>query len=102
MVHSIRDLNLHDSELLEIVIKMDEVTMRLSYIEDYETMRCSRRDLIFRECTEISLKINGRYAPPDSILVGDEFPSDHGRRVRIETNTTASVIEITASEIELI
>jgi len=59
MVHSIRDLNLHDSELLEIVIKTDEVTMRLSYIEDYETMRCSRRDLIFRGCTEMSLKING-------------------------------------------
>ncbi len=102
MVNSIRNLNLHDSELIEIVIKMDEVTMLLDYIEDYETMKCSRKHLIFRGCTEMSLKINGGYASPDSILDGDEFPSDRGRKVRIETNTTASVIEITASEIELI
>lgn len=101
-VRSIRDLNLHDSRLLDVVIAMDEVTMHLDYVEDYETMRCSRRSLVFRGCTEVSFQINPGYAPPDSILGGDEFPSDRGRRVRIETNTSASVIEITAGEVELV
>ncbi len=101
-VSSILDLNLHDSRLLDVVIAMDEVTMHLDYIEDYCTMRCSRRSLVFRGCTEVSAQINPGYAPPDSILGGEEFPSDRGRRVRIETNTSAMVIEIAAREIELI
>ncbi len=102
VVRSIRDLNLHDSELVDVVIKMDEVTMHLDYIEDYETMKCTHRKLIFRGCTEVFLKINPGYAPPDSILSGEEFSSERGRKVRIEMNTTASVIEIVANEIELI
>jgi hypothetical protein len=102
IVRSIRDLNLHDSELLDVVVKMDEITMNLDYIEDYETMKCAHRKLIFHGCTEVSWKINPGYAPPDSILVGDESPSEGGRKVRIEMNTTASVIELVAKEIELI
>jgi len=101
-VSSIRDLNLHDSELLDVVVKMDEVTMHLDYIDDYETMKCSRRDLVFRKCSNVAFKINPGYAPPDSILLGDESASDEGRKIRIELNTSASVIEITAKEVELV
>jgi hypothetical protein len=102
IVSSICDLNLHDSELLDVVVKMDEVTMHLDYIEDYETMKCTRRDLVFRKCSNVVFKINSGYAPPDSILFGDESASEEGRRIRIKLNTSASVIEITAKEIELI
>ena len=53
IVSSIRDLNLHDSELLDVVVKMDEITMHLDYIEDYETMKCTHRDLVFQWIREI-------------------------------------------------
>ena len=102
IVHSINDLNLHDSELLEVVIKLDEVTLRLDYIEDYETMRCANRELVFRGCSETAVKMNPGYASPDSILGGNESPHDLGRKVRIEMNTTAAIIEIVAREIELV
>jgi hypothetical protein len=50
----------------------------------------------------VVFKINSGYAPPDSILFCDESASEEGRRIRIELNTSASVIEITAKEVELI
>lgn len=102
MISCIRDLNLHDSQLLDVVVRMDEVTMHLDYIEDYESMKTNRRDLVFRGCRSVSIKINPGYAPPDSILRGDESPVAEGRRVRIEMNTTASVIEVITKEVELL
>jgi hypothetical protein len=101
-INSIRDLNLHDSELMDVIIKMDDVIMHIDYIEDYETMRCCQRSLIFRECSQVSFKINSGYAPPDSILVADETVSEHGRKIRIEMNTSATVIEIVAQKIEML
>jgi hypothetical protein len=91
IVSSIRDLNLHDSELLDVVVKMDEVTMHLDYIEDYGTMKCTRRDLVFRKCSNVAFKINCGYAPSDSILFGDESVSEEGRKIRIELNTSANL-----------
>ena len=45
-VISLCDLNLHDSELLEISVdradrNADRIILRLDYIEDYESMRTS-------------------------------------------------------------
>ena len=91
IVSSIRDLNLHDSELLDVVVKMDEVTMHLDYIEDYGTMKCTRRDLVFRKCSNVAFKINCGYAPSDSILFGDESVSEEGRKIRIQLNTSANL-----------
>jgi hypothetical protein len=73
--------------------------MHLNYIEDYETMKTNRRSLVFRGCSRVSFVINPGYAPPDSILLGDESESAEGRKIRIEMNTTASVIEITAKDV---
>ena len=102
IIDCVRDLNLHDSELLDVVVRLDEVTMHLNYIEDYETMRTNRRRLVFRGCSRISFIINPGYAPPDSILLGDESKAEEGRKIRIEMNTTASVIEITAKDVVLL
>ncbi|MCX5651695.1 MAG: hypothetical protein NTU45_09950 [Planctomycetota bacterium] len=101
-VSCVRDLNLHDSVLLDVVIKLDQVTVHLDYIDDYETMRISRRSLVFRRCSRVSVAINTGYATPNSILAGDECTTPEGRKIRIEMNTTASVIEITAEEVELL
>lgn len=102
VIECIRDLNLHDSELLDVVVKLDEVTMHLDYIEDYETMKTARRSLVFCGCSRVFFAINPGYASPDSILQGDESNSADGRKFRIEMNTTASVIEITAKELVLL
>ncbi len=101
IVSCIRDLNLHDSELLEVVVKKDEVVMVLDYIEDYETTKCSVRRLIFRGCTEATFRLNPHDASPNSIQFGDETPFGTLRKIRIETNTVQGAIEITAAEIEL-
>ena len=100
-ITNIRELNLHDSDLLEVVIAGDEVILLLDYIEDYESMQCARRKLVLRKCREASIRMNLAYASPNSILKGEESVSDGLRMVRIETNTTGSVIEVVASSVEL-
>lgn len=100
-VKSINDLNLHDSDLLQVIVKHDEAVMIIDYIDDYETGRQTRRELVFRGCTEIHFKINPGYASPESILGGKESPEGSRRRIEIETNTTASILEIVASSVEL-
>jgi hypothetical protein len=100
-VANIHDLNLHDSDILEVVVAGDEVALVLNYIEDYESMRCSKRKLILHGCIEASMHINLAYASPNSILKGEESVSGRLRKVRIETNTTGSVIEVVAASVEL-
>lgn len=102
VVASIHDLNIHDSELIEVLVNKDNVVMLLDYIDDYETMKCSRKRLVFSGCSEAHFKINPDYASPNSILRGDESQVGNQRKVRIEMNTTAAVIEVMAAEIELI
>lgn len=102
VVTSIDDLNLHDSELIEVLVDGDNVVMVLDYVDDYETMKCSRKRLVFSGCTEAHFKINPGYASPNSILCGDESRFGNQRKVRIEMNTTAAVIELVAAEIELV
>lgn len=99
-VANIHDLNLHDSALLEVVVAGDEVVLVLDYIEDYESMRCSKRKLLLRKCREASMHMNLAYASSNSILKGEESASGGFRKVRIETNTTGSVIEVVASFVE--
>jgi hypothetical protein len=66
-------------------------------------MEHSRKKLIFRECTNFALKARPGYASPDSILGADEIPQDGtSRRIRIETNTTASVMEIVTNHVEFV
>ena len=101
-VHSISDLNLHDSNLVKIVVELDTTTLLLDYIDDYETCATSRKGLIFLGCTELSVKTRPGYAGPDPILRGDQMRVGNKGRVRIETNTTASIIELTADSIELL
>jgi hypothetical protein len=102
IVQSLAELNLHDSELIEMRIKMDEVFLLLDYIKDYKTLESERCYLVFGNCSEVNLKINPGVLPPDSIRCGEEWTEKTGKRVRIEMNTSTSVIEIVAQRMELI
>ncbi|MCE0484994.1 MAG: hypothetical protein LV479_12250 [Methylacidiphilales bacterium] len=103
IVNSISDLNMHDSELLRVLIERTEVTMFLDYIEEYDPLKSSPKKLVFRECTNLVLTTHLGYASPDSILAAEEINlGSSGRKFRITTNTTATTIEIIANIIELI
>ena len=125
-VHSLTDLNLHDSELLEITIDRvdrdaDRITLRINYIEDYDSMRITEKRLIFSRCVKAIFDINFKVATPDSVNKGCEIApsalleSTLGRlrkvgltidkvvkHFRIETNTTGSVLDILAEEVEIV
>jgi hypothetical protein len=102
IVDTIGNLNMHDSELLRILIERTDITMLINYIDDYETQKTSRKTLIFRDCTNFVMKTHLGYASPDSILGAKEITIDRERRISIETNTTATTIEIIANLIELV
>ncbi len=125
-VLSLSDLNLHDSELLEIVVDRvnrdaDRITLRLDYIEDYESMRTTEKRLVFSGCVKAVFDMNFKVATPDSVNVGTEIvPSslleatreklrkagltiDNAvRHFRIETNTTGSALDILAEKVEIV
>jgi len=125
-VHSLTDLNLHDSELLEISIdrvdrQADRITLRLRYIEDYESMRTTERRLVFSGCVKAVFDMNFKVTTRDSVDTGFEVaPSallEAARQTlgkvgltvdkavkhfRIETNTTGSVLDILAESVEIV
>lgn len=125
-IHSLRDLNLHDSELMEITVDRvdrvaDQITLRLNYVEDYVEMRTAVRRLVFSGCVKTILDMNFKVATPDSILSGGEIePSpmldaarmtwaniglplaQSVRHFRIETATTGSIVTILAEKVELL
>ncbi len=125
-VESLCGLNMHDSELLELIIdrvdkKADLIVLVLNYIEDYESMSVSRKKLAFYGCYKAVLdmnfgviaeeSINTGYEIEDSILL-DELTLDFAKvginlvgklkHFRIETNSTGSVIDIVAERVELL
>jgi len=102
IVSSINDLNLHDSEILKVKIVDDKIVLLLDYIEDYESMRCAARQLIFSGCTEARFQINPSDASPNSIQYASEEFVGSQRKVLIETNKISRAVEIVASEIEFV
>ncbi|HSF22678.1 MAG TPA: hypothetical protein VLE20_00510 [Blastocatellia bacterium] len=61
LVDLLNDLNIHDSDLLDVMIESSEscrLTMRLVYIEDYITLKTSHKKLVFAGCVKAMMVIN--------------------------------------------
>ena len=125
MYSSLTELNLHDSELIDFRVirgrgEPDRIELYLDYIEDYDSLKIRPVRLVFNNCREANLKLNFGYCPPDPILGGEEvyesdmleslkvklkgFSSlmvDSLKHYRIETNTTACVYDIIATDFVL-
>ena len=125
-VDSLSGLNLHDSEVIEVVVdradtEADRIIVLLDYIEDYESMEVSRKRLIFHGCYRAVLDMNFGVIAPESIRLGYEVEESDlidalrsrlgavgvevGGRLkhfRMEMNSTASVIDIVAERVELL
>lgn len=117
---------MHDSELLKIVIDRvnkdaNRVQLHLDYIEDYTTMKSSAKTIVFSGCVKAVFDMNFNVATPDSLKGGFEIePSplleaakarmlksglEIARTVkhfRIETNSTGSIIDILAEQLDLV
>lgn len=125
-VDSLSNLNLHDSEILELVVdradtEADRIIVSLDYIEDYESMQVSRKKLVFCGCYRAVLDMNFGVLAPESIRLGYEVEdsqlisdlrtrlekvgvriNDRLKHFRLETNSTGSVIDIVAERVELL
>jgi hypothetical protein len=121
-ITSLSDLNLHDSEVIDFVIRNDqssEAILYLDYIEDYETLNTSKKRLVFRGCVKVIVDAN-LLVTPDSLRTGYEIESSEilddikTRLARVgipmpnilkhfylETNSNASVFNVIAETIDL-
>lgn len=124
-VDSLADLNLHDSEVIEVVVdradtEADRIIVLLDYIEDYESLEVRRRRLVFHGCYRAVLDMNFGVIAPESIRLGYEVENSgliaalrsrlgaagvdavgRLRHFRLEMNSTGSVIDIVAERVEL-
>lgn len=101
-VLKIEELNLNDSNVLDISIHSGEICFRLDYIEDYENATMSKRLLVFKGCCSVSSKINLDIEWPDSILGATETRDGEWRNIVLEMNTSASVFKIACREVLLV
>lgn len=100
-VSDISQLNINDSTLIETVVLIDSVEMELNYITSYEDQRVERMTLVFEGCRKADFTINPGFAGRNSLLGAEEEEAPEGRRIRIETNTTAGIIRIECAEVHL-
>lgn len=123
LVDSLNDLNVHDSDLLDVIIENAEsgrVTMRLVYIEDYTTLRTSPKKLVFMGCVKALMDLRFGLTAPDSLRTGHEIErsaildelrehfegsgiplAPNLRHFYLETNSTASTFHIIAESVAL-
>ena len=103
-VHDITSLNLNDSEIVQTLItRTFEIEVLLNYILDYSSQETALMKLVFQDCHSATLQLNLAFEGSNSILSGQEVPAKNGyRKFTIETNTTASVICITAKHLRLV
>ena len=74
-VTKFKDLNLHDSEILSIIVKyvspdIRQVDLLLDYIDCYQPLKTSKKVLRFYGCYKIRLNLNLDVIAPESILEG--------------------------------
>lgn len=100
-ISNISELNINDSILVKTIVLIDSVEMILDYIENYDDQSSSTRKLVFKHCAKVEFKINPGYDSQNSLLDAKESPCEEGRCIRIETNTTAGIIEITCADVFL-
>jgi hypothetical protein len=70
------DLNLHDSSVLGLNLTLDRnehesFEIFLRYIENYETLRTSRRRMAFTDCREVRIEGHLGFVRGNSILSGE-------------------------------
>ena len=103
-VSNISDLNLNDSEILQTFVTGSyEIEIHLKYVLDYASQQFCAKKLVFQDCLSAELQLNLAFQGPNSILQASEVPAEEGHRTfTIETNTTASLITVTAKRLSLI
>ncbi len=103
-VSDIADLNLNDSEIIQTLINSAfEVELLVNYILDYSSQKTALYRLVFQDCLSADLQLRLAFQGANSILRGYEEPEPNGyRKFIIETNTTASLLTITAKYLKMI
>jgi hypothetical protein len=102
-VSDIAELNLNDSVIVQTLINSDyEVEMLVDYILDYSSQKTALYRLVFQDCLSADLQLRLAFQGPNSILQGHEKTEPNGyRKFTIETNTTASLLTITAKHLKM-
>jgi len=102
-VSDIAELNLNDSLIVQTLVNSAcEVELLVDYILDYSSQETALHRLIFQDCLSAELQLNLAFQGPNSILEGHEEPEPNGyRKFTIETNTTASLLIITAKQLKI-
>ena len=96
-------LNLNDSEIIEMRITADyAVEILVNLILDYQKQEMALHRMIFTNCRTAKLDLHLGYSGPNSIFRGEQKIADSGFiDYEIETNTTASLIRVTAKSLHL-
>ncbi len=102
-VTDINTLNLNDSEIIEFKLNdKNEIEILVNLIVDYQSQDTKPHKITFSECRSANLDLNLGYLKPGSILKGEQKMVDDGFiDYKIETNTTASIIQISARKLSL-
>jgi len=102
-VPDIMTLNLNDSEIIEVRVTADyTVEILVNLVLDYQTQEMALHRISFADCRTANLDLNLNYCGPNSILRGEQKIADSGFiDYEIETNTTASVIRVSARSLHL-
>ena len=102
-VSDLAELNLNDSVIIQTLVNSAyEVELLVEYILDYTSQKTSLYRLVFQDCLCADLQLRLAFQGPNSILKGHEEREANGyRKFIIETNTTASLLTITAKHLKM-
>jgi hypothetical protein len=125
IVENISSLNLHDSELMSIMIQTTDqgdqnILLQLDYILDYESFDTQKRVLTFIRCWGAKLDMHFRYSGSDRIYESTEtddsqfidevrnkyamaniIPTSRLRHFVITTGLSGSQVDIIAEELSI-
>ena len=103
-ISDIAELNLNDSVIVQTLVNSAyEVEMLVDYMLDYSSQKSALYRMIFQDCLSADLQLRLVFQGPNSILQGHEEPEPNGyRKFTIETNTTASLLIITAKHLKMV
>lgn len=118
-------LNLHDSDLISVTVRTtdegdENISLRLNYLNDYQSFETTPKILVFEKCWSASLKMNFRVEGPDAILSAEErndtdlikevqrtwasigtSPATRLRHFVIKTSSTGSQLDVVAERLRL-
>ncbi len=102
-VSDIAELNLNDSVIVQTLVNSAyDVELLVDYILDYSSQKTALYRLVFQDCFSADLQLNLAFQGPNSILQGHEEPELNSyRKFTIETNTTSSMLTVTAKYLKM-